>query len=329
VSAAGRADAPDPAAPDPAALDSVIAPLAPRSLLLGITRAPGGRLVTVGERGHVLVSDDGGRSFRQQPAPTRATLTAVYFLDREHGVAVGHDEVILRTSDGGDHWTRVRFAPQTQQPFLDVWFGAGARGYAVGAYSTVFASSDGGTTWAAQDFTPQRVQPQLAGAGDSDESVSQPHLYALLAGPGTRLYIAAEAGHLYRSDDAGASWRELSSPYEGSFFGLLALGDDSLLAFGLRGHVFRSDDGGGTWTALASHTDALLSGATRLRDGTVLIVGLSGVVLVSHDARTFRVHQEADRRGFCALAPADEAGDAVVLVGEAGVRRLTREQLEQ
>jgi photosystem II stability/assembly factor-like uncharacterized protein len=285
--------------------------------------------VTVGERGHVLVSDDGGHSFRQQPAPTRATLTAVYFLDREHGVAVGHDEVILHTSDGGEHWTRVHFAPQTQQPFLNVWFGAGAAGYAVGAYSTLFESRDGGAAWAAQEFAPQRAQPQVAGAGDSDEGVTQPHLYALVAGPGTRLYIAAEAGHLYRSDDTGASWRELGSPYAGSFFGLLTLAGDSLLAFGLRGHVFRSDDGGATWAALDSHTNALLSGAARLRDGTVLIVGLSGVVLVSHDARTFRLHQEADRRGFSAVAPADDAGDAVVLVGEAGVRRLTRAELER
>jgi photosystem II stability/assembly factor-like uncharacterized protein len=277
----------------------------------------------------VLVSDDGGRSFRQQPAPTRATLTAVYFLDREHGVAVGHDEVILHTSDGGDHWSRVQFAPQTQQPLLGVWFGADAHGFAVGAYSSVFASRDGGTTWAAQTFAPERAQPQLAGAGDSDENVSQPHLYALAAGPGARLYIAGEAGHLYRSDDAGSSWRELGSPYEGSFFGLVPLAADSLIAFGLRGHVFRSDDGGARWTALASHTDALLSGATRLKDGTVLIAGLSGVVLVSHDARTFRVHQEPDRRGLSALAPADDTGEAVVLVGEAGVRRLTRAELEQ
>jgi photosystem II stability/assembly factor-like uncharacterized protein len=277
----------------------------------------------------VLVSDDGGRSFRQQPAPTRATLTAVYFLDREHGVAVGHDEVILTTSDGGDHWRRVQFAPQSQQPLLDVWFGADARGYAVGAYSTVFASRDGGASWAAQAFTPERMQPQVAGAGDSDEGVSQPHLYALAAGSGARRYIAGEAGHLYRSDDAGSSWRELNSPYEGSLFGLLPLAGDALIAFGLRGHVFRSDDGGASWMALVSHTDALLSGVTRLKDGTVLIAGLSGVVLVSHDARTFRVHQEPDRRGFSALAPADEAGDAVVLVGEAGVRRLTRAELER
>jgi len=292
-------------------------------------RTPGGRLIAVGERGHIVLSDDAGRSWHQQPAPTRATLTAVCFLDREHGVTVGHDEVILRTSDGGDHWSRVHFAPQTQQPLLDVWFGAGARGYAVGAYSTVFESHDGGATWATDEFAPQSTQPASTHADRSDEGITQPHLYALVAGAGHRLYLAGEAGHLYRSDDDGASWRELSSPYQGSFFGLLALPGDALLAYGLRGHVYRSDDGGNSWSALESHTDALLSGATRLSDGTVLIAGLSGVVLVSHDAHRFRLHQEPDRRGFAAIAAADEAGDAVVLVGDSGVRRLTRAELEK
>jgi len=41
-----------------------------------------------------------------------------------------------------------------------------------------------------------------------------------IVGVGNRLYIAAEGGQLYRSDDRGASWRVLPSPYEGSFFGL-------------------------------------------------------------------------------------------------------------
>ena len=61
-------------------------------------------------------------------------------------------------------------------------------------------------------------------------------------GVGNRLYVAAEGGQLYRSDDRGASWRVLPSPYEGSFFGLVPIRGEGLLAFGLRGHLFRSAD---------------------------------------------------------------------------------------
>ena len=51
--------------------------LATKSLLLDVLRTPGGRLVAVGERGHVVLSDD-GRDWRQaQVVPTRSTLTTV------------------------------------------------------------------------------------------------------------------------------------------------------------------------------------------------------------------------------------------------------------
>jgi photosystem II stability/assembly factor-like uncharacterized protein len=352
------ADAPAPAV-DGAALDSVVAPLASRSLLLDVQAVPGSSvLVAVGERGHVLASTDGGATWTQRPAPTRANLTAVYFVDAQHGWAVGHDEVILRTTDGGATWSRTHFEPQKQQPLMDVWFADATTGFAVGAFSTVYRTTDGGATWTAVEFAPPPLSKpaaaKKAGAtadeedlGDEEE-LDQPHLNAIAgslvpaaasaatggtgaAAPSAspaHLYIAAEAGRLYDSVDGGATWRQLRSPYEGSFFGLLPLDGSSLLAFGLRGHLFRSDDAGATWTKLDSGTTALLSGGTRLPDGTIVIAGMAGTVIVSRDGgRTFTMHQEADRKGFAAAAPAANGG--VVLVGEAGVRTLGADVLKR
>ena len=50
---------------------SVQAPLADRSLLLDVT-AVDGRLVAVGSRGHILVSDDLGQTWAQPEDPTRS-----------------------------------------------------------------------------------------------------------------------------------------------------------------------------------------------------------------------------------------------------------------
>ena len=58
-----------------------------------------GRLVAVGDRGHVLVSADQGATWEQILVPTRAMLTAVAFADAKNGTAVGHDGVILATND--------------------------------------------------------------------------------------------------------------------------------------------------------------------------------------------------------------------------------------
>ncbi len=290
-----------PALADRASADAVIAPLAATSLLLDVAAA-GPRLVAVGERGHVLLSDDGGASWAQAPVPTRATLTGVHFHDAERGWAVGHDAVILRTGDGGSSWAQVHAAPEEERPLLDVWFRDEAHGFAIGAYGFFLVTEDGGESW-------------------SDGQVSEDdfHLNQISSAGDGRLYIAAEAGLLYRSDDAGESWSELPSPYEGSFFGTLALDGDSVLAFGLRGHLFRSDDGGESWTALETRTESLLGAAVRTGEGTFVVAGLAGTVLVSTDGgRTFTSRALGDRRGITALTLA--ADGSVVAVGEGGAR---------
>ena len=82
----------------------------------------GSRLVVVGERGHVLLSDDNGASWAQASVPVRVLLTAVHMRGERTGWAVGHDATILRTRDDGETWTPVHRAPEEELPLLDVWF---------------------------------------------------------------------------------------------------------------------------------------------------------------------------------------------------------------
>src|SRR5215471_18758595 len=71
------------------ALDTpaVMSPLAKKSLMQAVTRA-GSRLVAVGQRGHVVVSDDGGATWKQSRVPVSSDLCAVYFVDNRNGWAV-------------------------------------------------------------------------------------------------------------------------------------------------------------------------------------------------------------------------------------------------
>ena len=224
LAVAPQALAQDAAARDPAARPSIIAPLAAKSLLLDLAWA-GPRVVAVGERGHVLHSVDAGRTWTQVQAPASANLTAVYFADAKNGWAVGHAQTILRTQDGGDTWVLSHFEPEEAEPFLDVSFGDGLRGLVVGAYGVIYSTTDGGSVWSHVPFEPEplpgaaKVEPS---ADDMEAEVDlgfEFHLNALARGPGQRLYLGAEAGRLFRSDDDGTSWRELPSPYDGSFHG--------------------------------------------------------------------------------------------------------------
>ncbi len=297
---------------------SIVAPLAVQSLMLDVARA-GDRLVAVGERGHILYSDDEGKTWTQSDAvPSRTMLTAVTFANGNEGWAVGHDEIILRTQDGGKNWLAANYRPESQQPLLDVWFENASHGLAVGAYGSVYETRDGGRGWAARKFSYQPL-PKAKGASAGDIPPDY-HLNRLIAA-GPRLFIAAEAGQLFRSDDGGANWRQLPSPYNGSFFGLLALNADQILAFGLRGNLFRSNDGGQSWQHVPSGATSMLTDGFVRADGTLVLVGLSGTVLTSKDqGLTWTLHQQADRKGISAALPV--VGDDMVAVGESGVHRI-------
>lgn len=326
---AGACAADQEAAPATAAASdySEIAPLATKSLLLDATKA-GPRIVVVGEHGHILTSDDLGQTWRQAKVPTRANLTGVYFTDEKHGWAVGHDEVILRTEDGGDTWTLVHSAPEKEQPLLAVWFKDANKGLAIGAYGTVLASEDGGRTWEQRSFDPKPLPGAAAAkAKEEDEFVDAPspsdmHLNAIVPARDGSLLIAAESGHVFRSTDDGATWTILPSPYEGSLFGVLPLEGQSLLVFGLRGHLFRSDDDGQTWREIDTGTVAMLTDAARADERTIVIGGLAGTLLVSRDGgETFTLVQQPDRKGVAAVLALD--ANRILAVGEGGVRTVS------
>ncbi|HIQ53146.1 MAG TPA: hypothetical protein EYH51_07785, partial [Pseudomonas pachastrellae] len=94
---------------------AIQSPLASHTLLIDAA-VVGDRLVAVGSRGHIVYSDDQGKSWSQAEVPVRQLLTAVYFVDDKRGWAVGHDSLILNTTDGGATWAMQYRDPELDQP---------------------------------------------------------------------------------------------------------------------------------------------------------------------------------------------------------------------
>lgn len=288
-----------------AAENSVPAPLAPRSLLLAVARA-GDKLVAVGDRGHVLLSADQGRTWTQSPTPTRALLTGVSFPDPQHGWAVGHDGVILATDDGGLTWARQDDGQDFATVYLDVHFLDLRRGIAVGAYGKFVVTTDGGKSWTAAKPAPDEV-----------------HYNRLAAGPDDCLYLTGEGGLLLVSRDGGKDWTKADLPYDGSLFGVLHLGHGRVVAYGLRGHILRSEDNGTTWTEEANTVPVLLMGGTRFAAGPVVLAGQGGNFFISRDGGLSFTHWKPADFGTN-IAGVIDAGDGTLLtVGEAGAVRVT------
>lgn len=280
---------------------SVATRLAAHSVLLAASRA-GARVVAVGERGIVILSDDAGRSWRQVSAPVSVTLTAVRFADERHGIAVGHGGVVLVTSDRGETWSR-RFdgkqaadlamrsanaagdeqaikeakrlvADGADKPLLDAIAFDAARALVVGAYGLIFETRDGGASW-----TPWMNRL------DNPRAL---HLYAARVRANV-MVIAGEQGLLLRSDDGGGSFRRITTPYKGSFFTLELPSDQEIVVAGLRGNAWRSIDAGATWSRLDNPVPVSFTGST-LKGDEVVLVNQAGMVFSGRDGAFAPMH---------------------------------------
>jgi len=323
------------AAPVVSALDrpAMVTSLGARAMLLSVQQA-GKNLVAVGERGDILLSQDGGASWQQTQAPVSVTLTALAFADDRVGVAVGHGGVILRTEDGGRNWARITDGRTTAEqilalvdkddpraveearrgiedgparPLLDVRFADVHRGLAVGADGRVLATGDGGASWTPLiDIVPAQ---------------DKRHLYSILR-TDNEWYLAGEQGVLYRSDDDAHTFTKLSSPYGGTYFGIVNGQGGNIVVFGLRGNAYLSSDRGVTWRRLSLPTQATLLGGLSLSDGSLLLFDEVGQVWCSRDGAG---HFEATNAssGIPVVMAVQIAANRLVAVGPRGVNLLT------
>ena len=268
-----------------------------RSFLQCAAMAGSERIVAVGERGIVLLSDDQGRSWRQADSvPISVTLTAVCFVDASFGWAVGHGGVILHTNDGGNSWIvqadgrrlaqwaeasaiqALQHAPEDprvqrelkaaqqlvadgpDKPLLDVYFLDRQRGWAVGAYNLMFETTNGGRSWNSAMLRMDNPRAM--------------HLYAIRVS-GNDVFVAGEQGLLQRSEDGGKSFRSLTSPYKGTWFSM-AVEPQGIVIAGLRGNAFFSGDKGESWSAIAGAPPVSFVASTLLRNGSVLLANQAG-----------------------------------------------------
>ncbi|SFX60973.1 WD40/YVTN/BNR-like repeat-containing protein [Marinospirillum alkaliphilum] len=274
---------------------------ASQSLLLDITTA-GQRLVAVGERGHIIYRDP-GQPWQQAQVPVIAHLTAVHFATAELGFAVGHEAIILRTTDAGVSWELVHHETE-ESPLLGIQFLSETTGFVVGGYNLLLMTEDGGDSWTF--------------LGDELPNPEEYHNNAIIRDTANRLFIAGERGMLFRSIDQGASWEQLPLDYDGSLFGLFATPAGDLVATGLRGNLFISRDAGDSWQALDHDGEQTLNGGLALDDGRLLVVGQNGEYLLGH-ADQLQVFTLPGRNSLLAVA---RQGQDLIAVGRGGIHTL-------
>ena len=264
------------------------------------------RYFAVGQYGHILYSDD-AENWTQAQVPVRSSLLDITFATPEKGWAVGHEGVILHSSDGGKTWVKqfdgLRYGREgkayyeelvaqdpneelypflvdemdfaisqgADKPLFRVYFHDENRGHALGAYGMILQTMDGGKNW-------KHVLHNM-------ENDSFYHIFDATPLPEDgKFFISGEAGLFMIGDiNEQVAVQTESVPWEGSFFTTIAAADGGVITGGLRGRMFITNDEGVSWQAVEKPPTSSIVDSARLPNGNLVAVGIAGEVLLSTD----------------------------------------------
>lgn len=286
-----------------------LAPIAARSLLLDAAVA-GNAVVAVGDHGAIIRSVNSGRSWTPAATPPGATLTGIAFEPKgQRGWAVGHEGRILTTQDGGLTWSECFRHTSVNAVLLDVAVLGQDQILAVGAFGLALESKDGGVSWKELKLPSEDL-----------------HLNRISTTTEAKVLIAGESGTLLIRERDDTQWHQVEIPYDGSFYGFVALRDGRLAAHGLRGNLFITKPPAGPkdhaeWHKCSVPGTGLLSCILELDDSTFIAGGPARQLFISRDkGATWALWQTSL---VSAIAELIRAPDGTLLAfGEAGVTLL-------
>ena len=304
--------------------------LASQNLLTDIVNNQG-RLVAVGERGHIIYSDD-GETWRQANVPVNVLLTAIDFVDDQIGFAVGHDAVLLKTTDGGLNWQVINHQPELDKPLLNVKV-FGQQVIAVGAYGLYWQSIDAGTTWTSE-FQDEllieddrlyledlkQFEPE---AYDDEKQFMLPH-FNDIAKAGDDLIIVGEAGFVASSANAGKDWQQIETQYYGSYFSAIDSPQGVQLA-GLRGSLYASPSLDGDWQRLPTPVAATINDSYQAAN-VVYHYANSGNVFFAKGVSPYQLYTFADGKAVMSGVIKDKT---MYFATEAGIKSRLVSQIMQ
>jgi photosystem II stability/assembly factor-like uncharacterized protein len=263
-----------------------------------------GDAILAAARAGIFRSEDGGLSWRRSGSGMDdPSVVALAATDEDAPILFAGTESgrLYRSGDGGLHWqeiagwaglgvaTILALSPHYAQD--STLFAATADG--------PFRSQDGGATWESSSFGLVDVDV-LAMAVDPRFAENE------------TLWIGTAGGGLYRSRNAGRSWRDagIGLP-DTAMQTLLALPreDGTILYVGTEDHgLYQSLDGGGSWQALLPEIG--VNALAALPDGSRLIAAADDGILVSEDGG---ISWQPTQDGECvALALAVNASQQVM-----------------
>lgn len=228
--------------------------------------------VAVGEAGLMMRTEDGGKTWKTDAAPTDLAMIDIA-SNGTRSIAVGQMGLIL-VNDGSGKWRKVDSG--TERRLLQVDINRDGLAFIVGAFGTLLKSTDGGESWTS--VAPHWASLYDSGTGDTAVIRDEPTNYVVDVQEDGSVLIGGEYGQLMRSPD-GICWNIVyrhpsnSGQSAPTFFAMSLREDGVGYAVGQSGLVARTADRGHTWTHVKTPVDGNLFGVDSFADGQVVAIG--------------------------------------------------------
>ena len=257
---------------------------APTSLLLDVTLI-GDRLVAVGERGHIIISDDDGSSWLQAQVPVMSTLTSIYFVDDSTGWAVGHDAVVLKTQDAGLTWVKQFDGFEANVMVLEQ--AKRVKSQLEVALDAANATDDDDRIELAEEQLENASYTLEDAEVDLADKSTKPLLDVWFKDVNEGFVVGAY-GMIFKTIDGGNTWQDWSGHVENPdrfhLNAITAIDDQRLMMVGEAGLMLRTQNQGDSWQQMYSPYDGSFFGLTSLtKQGVQLAYGLRGNLARSDD----------------------------------------------
>lgn len=256
--------------------------------------------ITAGDSGIVLITENGGDTWRQIQLGTKEIFKDAYISDGGKAVVVGNNSTIYKTNDmfitaskqsieGNFSLFKVVFlnpqkgfiagskglllsttdggnswikeAVNTNQLLYDIAFTNLTNGYACGWEGTLFKTTDGGTSWeVVEKFTNEYLR-------DIDFYNDE---LGIAVGGGDQVFI---------TNDGGDSWRDIAVNQRGGIQSVKFITEKLIIMPGNRGELIISKDGGDSWSLLDTKTYMNFTGIYKTSNGNIYITAVNGRIL--------------------------------------------------
>jgi photosystem II stability/assembly factor-like uncharacterized protein len=245
-------------------------------------------------------------SWIRRPSGTMAWLRSVYFLDQNRGWVAGSGGTLLRTTDGGESWTKL--LPLSRDTLHDVYFADDNVGWLIAERdmlklktndeprSYLLKTEDGGFSW-------RRI---FLNSKDANA-----RLVRLVFIDSQRGWVFGESGVVFATQDGGAHWMRQSSPTKHLLLGGAFVADGHGLLVGAAATIVQTSDSGASWQngIVRDAENARFNSASFVGASFGWAVGNGGQIFATRDAgRTWfaqRSGVEADLLDVKFINPAE------------------------